>query len=72
MIDSLIEMPLGSDTRDTGAIKRICTALLKLLFPNVRREADVELSDFQKYCLDPAMKMHRIIRMQMGFADMKY
>ena len=65
VVDELIEVPNKADTRDTEAIKRIATAYLKLLFPNVRSAEDVSRLEFRKYCLKPAMDMRQIIRMQM-------
>jgi len=72
IVDSLIEVPEKADTRDTEAVKRICTAYLKLLFPNVRNAHDVDLRDFQDYCLRPARRMRQIIRNQLGFLDPEY
>ena len=69
IVDDLILLPPGADTRDTEAVKRICTAFLKLLFPNVRQASDVSAQDFRRYCLKPAMDMRGIIRIQRGFAD---
>jgi len=69
IVDQLIEVPEHSDTRDTEAIKRICTAYLKLLFPNVRSAEEMDLRDFQKYCLRPASKMRKIIKIQLGILD---
>lgn len=69
IVDERIEMPPKSDTRDTEAVKRICTAYLKLLFPNVRTARDISSRDFNRYCLKPAMDMRAIIRIQMGIAD---
>ncbi len=71
IVDDLIILPPGADTRDTEAVKRICTAFLKLLFPNVRKSTDISTRDFKKYCLKPAMDMRAIIRIQRGFADEK-
>ena len=71
IVDARIEMPPKADTRDTEAIKRICTAYLKLLFPHVRRPQDISSRDFNRYCLQPAMDMRAIIRIQMGIADEK-
>lgn len=71
IVDDRIEMPPKADTRDTEAIKRICTAYLKLLFPNVRQAKDISARDFNRYCLRPAMEMREIIRIQMGIADEK-
>lgn len=71
IVDDLIILPPGADTRDTEAVKRICTAFVKLLFPNVRKASDISTRDFKKYCLKPAMDMRAIIRIQRGFADEK-
>ena len=71
IVDQLIITPPNSDTRDTEAVKRLCTAYLKLLFPNVRKVSDIEKKDFMRYCLRPAMDMRAIIRMQMGYSDEK-
>ena len=72
IVDELVKLPKGADTRDTEAIKRISTAYLKLLFPNVKSSSDISVREFKKYCLKPAMEMRQIIRMQMGYADEKY
>ena len=72
IVDQLIILPKGADTRDTEAVKRICTAYMKLLFPNVRSVEDISTRDFKKYCLKPAMEMRQIIRMQMAYTDEKY
>ena len=72
IVDDLIELPPHADTRDTAAIKGICTAYLKLLFPHVRKPTDISEREFKDYCLHPAMNMRSIIRMQIGYADSKY
>lgn len=72
IVDELIVLPKGADTRDTEAIKRISTAYLKLLFPNVRKSEDISVNNFKNYCLRPAKDMRAIIRLQMGYADDKY
>lgn len=69
IVDARVIVPEKSDTRDTEAIKRICTAYLKLLFPNVRQPEDIESRDFNKYCLSPAIKMRAIIKIQLGILD---
>ena len=35
IVEKIVEVPEHADTRDTEAIKRLATAYLKLLFPNV-------------------------------------
>ena len=72
IVEKIIECPEASDTRDTEAIKRPSTAYLKLLFPHVRSEYDVDKQDFNDYCLIPAMRMRRIIKLQQGLIDQEY
>lgn len=72
IVDQLVEYPSYADTRDTEAVKRIATAYLKLLFPHVRFTRDVNIHDFQHYCLRPAAKMRQIIVRQMGMIDSQY
>lgn len=72
IVDRLLEVPDKADTRDTEAIKRIATAYLKLLFPNVRKVTDITVKDFKTYCLSPAVKMRSIVRMQQALIDKEY
>lgn len=72
IVDRLVEIPEHSDTRDTEAVKRITTAYLKLLFPNVRKPEDISTRDFEKYCLRPASKMRNIIKTQLGILDKEF
>lgn len=72
IVDALVELPDHPDTRDTEAVKRICTAYLKLLFPNVRSPKDISMHDFNLYCLRPACKMRGIIKTQLGILDVEY
>lgn len=72
IVDRLINVPDKADTRDTEAIKRIATAFLKLLFPNVRKVTDITVKNFKNYCLIPAVKMRSIVRMQQALIDKEY
>lgn len=72
IVDRILEYPSDADTRDTEAVKRIATAFLKLLYPNVRSPKDVNTSEFRVYCLQPAIKMRQIIVRQMGMIDTQY
>ena len=72
IVDQLIEVPPGADTRDTEAIKRITTAYLKLLFPNVQSPRDIERRDFAVYCFNRACEMRKIIKNQLGIMDIEY
>ncbi|WP_258360787.1 BREX system Lon protease-like protein BrxL [Moorella sulfitireducens (nom. illeg.)] len=72
VVDDLLEVPKGADTRDSEAIKRLATGFLKLLFPHVLLLKEVETSDFEEYCLKPACKMRAIIRKQLHIMDQEY
>ena len=72
IVDRLVDYPADADTRNTEAVKRIATAFLKLLFPNVKSINDVKVREFQRYCLTPAIKMRDIILRQMGMLDIEY
>ena len=72
IVDKLVVVPDGSDTRDTEAVKRIATAYLKLLFPNVRKPEDIKARDFNRYCLRRACNMRATIKMQLGIMDTEY
>jgi len=72
IVDELIEVPEAADTRDTEAVKRIATAYLKLLFPNVHNSSDISVREFKLYCLDRARKMRDTIKYQLGVLDEEY
>jgi ATP-dependent Lon protease len=69
VVDRLLDFPPQSATRDTEAIKRLCTAWLKLLFPNATDVDKVNLDDFREYCLEPAVAMRRVIKRQLEIVD---
>ena len=67
--NEIVTVPPHADTRDTEAVKRIATAYMKLLFPNVRSKYDINEMEFMNYCLRPAIKMRDIIKIQLGLID---
>ena len=71
VVDAMLEIPSKADKRHTTAIKRICTAFLKLLFPHVQSPADIDREDFIHYCLEPAMEMRGVIYKQLCIIDPK-
>lgn len=71
IVEEMLYIPPKSDTRDTEAIRKICTAYTKLIFPQAESAEDITPSDFDTYCLQPAKMMRSIIREQMGMADSK-
>ncbi len=72
VVDELLHVPKGADTRDTEAIKRLTTGYLKLLFPNALSSSSIALEDFDTYCLQPAKRMRAIIRSQLHLLDPEY
>lgn len=72
IVDEYIVVPEGADTRDTEAVKRIATAYLKLLFPNVQRMEDITPREFKRYCFDRARRMRDTIKYQLGLLDVEY
>ena len=69
IVEELLVIPTKADTRDTEAIRKVCTAFVKLLFPNAESADDISPEDFDAYCLQPAKEMRSIIREQMGLVD---
>ena len=70
VVDELLELPKNAATRDTEAIKRICTGFLKLIFPNVTDVSKLtDIKEFITYCLEPALEMRRVIKRQLGIID---
>jgi len=72
IVDEILDVPKTADTRDSEAVKRICTGFMKLLFPHIRKTKDIEAESFDKYCLQPALKMRGIILVQLGIMDTQF
>ena len=70
--DELIDRAPSADTRDTKAIKRLCSAHLKLFFPHITSSGEISKEDFKRYCFEPALRMRGIIREQISFIDPEY
>lgn len=71
IVEDMLVIPPKADTRDTEAIRKVCSAFVKLLFPHAERASDISPEDFDHYCLQPAKEMRSIIREQMGLVDSK-
>ena len=56
VVDAMIDFPSNADKRHMTAIKRLCTAFLKLLFPHVQTPNDIGRQEFIDYCLIPLLK----------------
>ena len=71
IVDQLIDYPPNADKRHMTAIKRLCTAFMKLLFPHVQSVSDITKEDFEHYCLKPALEMRGVIYKQLCIIDPK-
>jgi len=72
IVDDLLLIPHSADTRDTKAVKKLCTAYLKLLFPHLKSAAEISREDFSHYILNPAMQKRAIIRQQLSEFDPEF
>lgn len=71
IVEDLIDSPPSADKRHMTAIKRLCTAFLKLLFPHVQSKNDIDRQEFIDYCLNPAIEMRSVIYKQLCVIDPK-
>lgn len=71
VVEQMISYKSNADKRDLTAIKRLCTAFMKLLFPHVQSREDISQEDFEHYCLQPAMEMRGVIKKQLCIIDPK-
>ena len=71
VVDQMLHFTSSADQRHTTAIKRLCTAFLKLLFPHVQSVEDIDKQEFIEYCLNPAIEMRSVIYRQLCIIDPK-
>ncbi len=69
IVDELVVVPERADTRDVEAVKRIATAYLKLLFPCVQSAGEISSYDFKVHCLQRAVAMRDLVKIQLGILD---
>jgi ATP-dependent Lon protease len=72
LFDELVTFDPKADMRDFNAVKRITTAYMKLLFPHWITAEDVNSSDFDNYCLQPAIRRRGIIKEQCHNIDAEF
>lgn len=69
IVDDCLDVPPKADKRDMTAIKRLCTAFVKLLFPHAESKKDIDPQEFIDYCLTPAKEMRATIKRQLCIID---
>lgn len=72
IVCELLEVDGKCDVRNFDAVKKSCTAFLKLLFPHVKTVNDIDRDEFEKYCLNPAIRMREIVLKQLRKLDSEY
>ena len=72
LFDQLVKFEEKADVRDSKAIKRIATGYMKLLFPHWKSVDDVDLGEFEMYCLNPAVHRRGIIKEQCHNIDPEF
>ena len=72
MFDDLVVYDKKADMRDFKAVKKIATAAMKLLFPHWKSVEDVNLEEFDLYCLQPAIERRGIIKEQCHYIDSEF
>lgn len=72
IVDDLLIVEGNCDTRNFEAIKKSCTAYLKLLFPHIKDISEVDVEQFREYCLNPAIRMRWAVLCQLRFFDEEY
>lgn len=72
LFDELVSFEKDADMRDFTAVKRITVAYMKLLFPHWTQKEDVNLSEFDLYCLQPALHRRGIVKEQCHYIDPEF
>ncbi len=72
LFDQLVGYQKDADMRDFKAVKRIATAAMKLFFPHWKTIEDVNIEEFDMYCLQPALRRRGIIKIQCHNIDPEF
>lgn len=72
LFDQLVGYQKDADMRDFKAVKRIATAAMKLFFPHWKTFEDVNIEEFDLYCLQPALRRRGIIKIQCHNIDPEF
>lgn len=72
LFDELVSFDANADMRDFNAVKRVAIAYMKLIFPHWRNIADINFNEFNRYCLQPAIRRRGIIKQQCHNIDKEF
>lgn len=71
-VGDMLRVQKNADTRDTKAVKKLCTGYLKLLFPHIEDADEIDKGVLSMYCLEPALEKRAIIRKQLAMMDSEF
>jgi ATP-dependent Lon protease len=69
LVTSSIQVPTKADTRHLKAVQRIATAYCKLLFPHITSPEQMNIMEFDRFCLQPAIHRRDMVREQCANID---
>ena len=72
LFDKLVDYDKKAGVREFTAVKKIATAYMKLLFPHWTSIEDINLDEFDEFCLQPAIHRRGIIQQQIYLIDKEY
>lgn len=72
LFDKIVDKDKNADTRDSKAVKKIAVGYMKLLFPHWTSIEDMDMEDFDRYCLQPAIRRRGIIKEQCHYIDPEF
>lgn len=72
LFDQIVGYDHNADTRDFNAVKRITVGYMKLLFPHWTDASKINLDEFRRYCLEPAIRRRGIIKEQCHYIDPEF
>lgn len=72
LVKEALDIPRHADTRDTKAVIKLCTGMLKLLYPHACSLEDIPREEFEQLILAPALRARGIIRQQLSVLDPEF
>lgn len=72
LFDQIVAYDRNADNRDFNAVKRIAVGYMKLLFPHWTLPEHVDAEEFDRYCLQPAIRRRGIIKEQCHYIDPEF
>lgn len=72
LYDQWVEKEPHADTRDVKAVKKMAVGYMKLLFPHWTTPGQVDREEFDRLCLQPALRRRSIIKEQLARLDSEY